>query len=629
MPFDDLLAFDRASMRSFDRDGRLHVALTNISKSNVSPYLGKEIPGSEELGLDPNRKYFLYRAPEELSRAAQSFNNLPLLSKHVPVTAEKPEKGIVVGSTGTDAVFKDPYLCNSLVVWDGKAIDAIGKGKAAQISCAYHYEPLMEPGEVGGIKFDGRMTNIHGNHVALVPEGRVGDDIVVADAMPPELARDREDDDCKAIASFLFRQMAGAHDARQRRKKAAYDRGRAVAFDSTNRETNMNQPTGGLSAKALQARGALAVYLKPKLAADAQLPDLRRVLLGATASNWSQAKPVIERRLRDAMRGRLAKDQALDDVNDLLDRLQAQHEKKKDDNGGEQNGGGGGDPDVEEDRAVVRFQSSARTRDDNPQFGEPDPLDDNKGQKNLGAANDEDEKDMEPIMSFLSSKLAPEDLHEMRGMADAAMDRRRARDAARDAARAGDQEEGGGDPDDAERKRLANLRGNDKAGPNAIVGAKDWSRAKVGKAKDKAAADDNQDLPQEFKDNMKDDGQDRRFVKRAMDSADFAKAVKLATDSVIRQQAEIREAERVVRPYVGEMLAQDSAEDTYRTALEMLGIKTDGIHSDALRPILEAQPKPGQRNAESPRARAMAQDTKPIDLATRFPGFDRLKKAAV
>lgn len=65
------LAFDRASVRTYDQDGRLHVAITPISKANVCPYLGSEIPDWEELGLDAQRTYRLLRDPDELARAAR------------------------------------------------------------------------------------------------------------------------------------------------------------------------------------------------------------------------------------------------------------------------------------------------------------------------------------------------------------------------------------------------------------------------------------------------------------------------------------------------------------------------------------------------------------------------------
>jgi hypothetical protein len=117
------LAFDRASVRTYDRDGRLHVEITNISKAAVNPYIGREIPDYQALGLEPDRVYQLLRDPDELAKAAPTFNNIPLLSRHVPVTADDHKPDLVIGSTGTDAAFEAPYLRNSLVIWARDAID--------------------------------------------------------------------------------------------------------------------------------------------------------------------------------------------------------------------------------------------------------------------------------------------------------------------------------------------------------------------------------------------------------------------------------------------------------------------------------------------------------------------------
>lgn len=175
-------AFDRTSRR-IDADGRLHVAMTNISKAVVNPYYGREIPGFESLGLDGDRVYQLLRHPDELEKAAPTFNNLQLLSRHIPVAADKNPAHLVVGSTGTDCVFKPPYLQNSLVVWDSVAVAGIETMDKCQLSAAYRYQPVMEPGAYEGERYDGVMTNIIGNHVALVEVGRAGSDVVVADSV--------------------------------------------------------------------------------------------------------------------------------------------------------------------------------------------------------------------------------------------------------------------------------------------------------------------------------------------------------------------------------------------------------------------------------------------------------------
>ena len=67
------LALDRDSVREKDRDGRLRVTRANISKANICPYRGSEIPDWQKLGLDPDHVYNLLRAPEELQKAAESF----------------------------------------------------------------------------------------------------------------------------------------------------------------------------------------------------------------------------------------------------------------------------------------------------------------------------------------------------------------------------------------------------------------------------------------------------------------------------------------------------------------------------------------------------------------------------
>lgn len=178
------LAFDRSSVRTIDADGRLHVAKSHISKANVCVYYGKEIPGYEALGLQPDKVYRLLRDPVELERAAPTFARLPVLSEHVPVTVEAPRPDLVVGAIGSEVVFAAPYLDADLCVWDATAIAGIETDKVRELSCAYRYVPVMEPGEFEGQPYDGRMTEIQGNHLALVEVGRAGSDVVVADRNP-------------------------------------------------------------------------------------------------------------------------------------------------------------------------------------------------------------------------------------------------------------------------------------------------------------------------------------------------------------------------------------------------------------------------------------------------------------
>lgn len=179
-----LLAFDKTSARFKDADGRLHVVETNISKACVSPYLGNEIPGWEELGLQPDKVYHLLRDPKELEKAVATFNHLPLMATHTETDAANHLKKseLVVGATGSNAKFEYPYLRNSLVIWPQEAIDGVEDDSQRELSSGYYYTPDMTPGEFEGEKYDGVMRNIVGNHVALVEEGRAGPDVIVNDS---------------------------------------------------------------------------------------------------------------------------------------------------------------------------------------------------------------------------------------------------------------------------------------------------------------------------------------------------------------------------------------------------------------------------------------------------------------
>lgn len=176
-------AFDR-SARQIDADGRLHVARSHISKATVNPYYGREIPGYEALGLSADKIYRLFRDPIELERGAETFARLPILSEHVPVTVNDPKPELVVGAIGSDIIFDAPYLDADICIWDAPAIAGIETDKIKELSCAYRYVPIMEAGEYEGQPYDGRMTEIRGNHLALVEVGRAGSDVVVADHNP-------------------------------------------------------------------------------------------------------------------------------------------------------------------------------------------------------------------------------------------------------------------------------------------------------------------------------------------------------------------------------------------------------------------------------------------------------------
>ena len=185
------VVFDKApiSSRRFDDNGFLHVEKSHISRAQVAPYYGKEIPGWREEGLEPDKIYYGLRDPEELKKSVPTWAGLPLHIEHHIDSAEDPQKLTRVGTVGTEIVWNDPYLDAPLTIWDQHAIDGIEDDSFRELSCAYRYEPDFTPGTWNGKKYDFVMRNIRGNHVALVEEGRAGSDVLVADAKPDTMRK--------------------------------------------------------------------------------------------------------------------------------------------------------------------------------------------------------------------------------------------------------------------------------------------------------------------------------------------------------------------------------------------------------------------------------------------------------
>lgn len=178
------VALDQASVRSYDANGHLKVEVSPVTKAAVNPYYGHEIPNSEALGLEPNKVYYLLRDPLELERAVSTFANLPILIKHQPTFANEYAKHLVMGATGSNVFWEAPYIKSDMAFWSEQAIAGIESKEQTELSSSYHYDADMTPGEYEGMRYDGVMRNIRGNHVALVDVGRAGSDVVVQDRNP-------------------------------------------------------------------------------------------------------------------------------------------------------------------------------------------------------------------------------------------------------------------------------------------------------------------------------------------------------------------------------------------------------------------------------------------------------------
>lgn len=289
------------SLRHTDADGRLHISWTNISKATVNPYYGREIPQYEALGLDADKIYQLWRHPDELAKAAETFNGIQLMSSHLGVDSSGAMKEQVAGALGNDAEFRSPFLGNSMTIWWKEDIEDIESGEKCQLSCGYYYDADMTPGRIDDLTYDGVMRNIRANHVALVKEGRAGPDVMV-------------------------------HDER----------------------LNHMTTVPLASRKAILAKGVLTAFLRPKLMAGTVLA-LDSALGSVNRLNWKTQKPAVKSALLLMATPKLAHDAKLDDLQLALDSLDDMEDGEEDDDMIED------EDETEEDREEKKKAASDRT----------------------------------------------------------------------------------------------------------------------------------------------------------------------------------------------------------------------------------------------------------------------------
>ncbi len=198
----------RISARSIDGNGYMRVKNCPLTKEQVAPYLGREIPNYKSLGLEAERIYQVYRPASELSTQAtiNSVKGIPLLLDHAPVSSDDIQEDRLVGSLGDAAKWDGEYLRCNLNILAKRAQDRINDKSMRELSLSYAYTPVLESGQFKGKHYDIVMRNIRANHLALVEAGRAGSDVRVCDGLPLELKQMEE----KTNLVDLLSRMLGA-----------------------------------------------------------------------------------------------------------------------------------------------------------------------------------------------------------------------------------------------------------------------------------------------------------------------------------------------------------------------------------------------------------------------------------
>lgn len=175
------MAMDEAVM---DVNGWSEFLDNPISRVGVFPYAGRQIvvPGME---LEPDKIYNVLRPESELSNPAtiDSFKLVPWIAGHTMLgdNFTPAEKKGVGGVVGEKVYYSEGVLYGNLKMFSAGHTALIDRG-LKDLSLGYRCTYEYAPGEFNGTQYDFVQRDIRGNHLATVPEGRMGPSVAVRDS---------------------------------------------------------------------------------------------------------------------------------------------------------------------------------------------------------------------------------------------------------------------------------------------------------------------------------------------------------------------------------------------------------------------------------------------------------------
>lgn len=172
-------------MKRYREDANGYVKFTDVplSKCGVFPYLGSQLPAS--FGLEPDKVYQLYRPESELNNpeTIESLKGVPWFSKHAMVGDKfgvNAEEVGIYGSTGDNIEFRDGVIYGNLNLF-AKTLKESIKAGLKDLSCGFTcIHELVSGVAPDGKRYDVIQREIRGNHLASVPEGRMGSEVSVS-----------------------------------------------------------------------------------------------------------------------------------------------------------------------------------------------------------------------------------------------------------------------------------------------------------------------------------------------------------------------------------------------------------------------------------------------------------------
>ncbi len=223
LDFIDSVALDDSAQVRTTRDGYL-VANPRVARIGIQEYRGIE------LGRTDVATVRVFRPEEEVfhTDAMKSLAHRPITNDHPPEMVDARNwRKFAVGSIGDTIARDGEYVRVPTTLMDGETIAAVKAGKR-ELSVGYHADIDWTPGEFNGERYDARMVNIRGNHLAVVdtarggPNLKLGDNSAMKTILVDGLSVSLEDKDAQIVQRALdaaAKRVKDAEDDEDEKKK--------------------------------------------------------------------------------------------------------------------------------------------------------------------------------------------------------------------------------------------------------------------------------------------------------------------------------------------------------------------------------------------------------------------------
>lgn len=171
-----MIFLDKSSKRAKDENGFLTIKDNPIAVAGVFDYLHSELFENGE-----DRIVKVYRDFEDLKKIKDTFANKPIIHTHKWAGDEtKQVDGAIASEIRIDE--DNQSLVSDLIIYNPDLIDAIESGKDVELSPGYTGNVIEEEGRYKGQSYQYRQFTDVVNHLAVVENGRAGDNLKIQDS---------------------------------------------------------------------------------------------------------------------------------------------------------------------------------------------------------------------------------------------------------------------------------------------------------------------------------------------------------------------------------------------------------------------------------------------------------------